>query len=288
MPEVKVKTAGAVVQGLMAEASTTGTGLKPAIFVHGPEKVGKTSWATNASRPVFICSPIDNGLLTLLDNGQVKPTAHMPKCVTWDNARAADEKKSPSTLGTLRRIRDEPHDWQTVVLDTINGHEALCYDHVCREKFGGNYGDGNDEGFLAYGRGESISTGFWRPIHTILDEIREQRGMAVIALCHTAVRNQKNPSGSDYQRYKPAMLDKQWGVTHRWADLIMFMDVVTVVEKDGLRTKGKGGSQRIARCQPSAAYDAGNRFGVKDFSLGGSAEEGYKNFIEAMKKARSK
>ena len=272
MVQTKSKASAARIQGILSDVSTKGRGLRPAMVIHGAEKVGKTSFAAMAKNPVFLMSHGEIGLETLIDHGQLGDVPHLPEIKTW-----------PRLLESCEALRDEDHKFDTAVLDTANGMEDLLYDFVCETEYNGDRGP---RGFLSYMQGYQTATPHWQGMLRILDELREKRNMTVILLCHTQIKSFKNPAGQDYDRYQPQMHARQWGATHKWADVIMFMDTVTVIDEDGNRPKAVGGTQRIARCERSAAWDAGNRYGLKEFSLGNSAAEGWKNFMAAMKKAR--
>ena len=274
MPEAKVKAAGAAIKSLLTDVRMTGRGLKPAMVIYGPEKSGKTSLAAWSKNPIFAMSSNETGLETLIDYGQLGETANMPAFQSWEEF-----------LKFLDRILVEEHNFETLVLDTLNGFEKMAEAFVTTTEFGG---DTSKRGFLHYMVGYKATTPHWSAMLNLLDQIREEKGMTIIGLCHQQVHSFKNPTGQDYDRYQPQMHERQWGATHQWADLIMFLDTVTVVDEEGSRPKAKGGPQRIARCQKSATWDAGNRYGIKEFSLGNSAEEGWKNFIAAMQKARKK
>ena len=274
MPAAKVKAAGARVKALLTDVATTGRGLKPAMVIHGPEKSGKTSLAAWAKKGLFLMSHGETGLETLIDHGQLGETPHMPEIKTWKRL-----------LECLDALLAEGHSYETVVLDTLNGFEDMLYDFICETEYNGDRGP---RGFLSYMQGYQSATPHWQGMLRTLDQLREEKNMTVIGLCHTQIKAFKNPAGQDYDRYQPQMHARQWGATHKWADIIMFLDTVTVIDEDGNRPKAKGGTQRVARCERAAAWDAGNRYGIKEFSLGNSAEEGWKNFIEAMKKARKK
>lgn len=46
--------------------------------------------------------------------------------------------------------------------------------------------------------------------------------MTIFALCHTKVKPFKNPLGPHYDRFQPDMHEKTWGLSHKWADAVLF------------------------------------------------------------------
>ncbi len=247
-------------EGLLSQVIETGRNLRPFMVFHGPEKVGKTSLAAQAKNPFFLMSHGEVGLETLIDHGQLAPVPHLPEIKTWVDFREA-----------IKALTESDHGFETLVLDTMNGFEAMLYEHVCRKDYGGNW---SNKGFMNFMQGYRTSTPVWKEMLRDLDTLREKRGMSVIALCHTHIKGFKNPSGPDYDQYVPQMHADQWGALHKCADLIGFINTIVVVDEDGTRAKGKGGTERWMYCQNSATAVAGNRFGMTQFPLGKDAPTG--------------
>ena len=256
---------------------TTVAKRKPArVFLYAQEKWGKSSWAAHAPGAIFAMTQGEDGLLTLMNAGRVPPTPHFPEEMSsWD-------KLIQATTALLQ----EEHGHKVFVVDTANGAARLCAEHVTQEHFGGSAIN-----FDAYGKGYEICIGYWNSWLKHLDRLREDRGMSIILLAHTEVKSFKNPTGADYDRYQPDMPKKLWGVTHKWGDVILFgsfkvHEQVTGQGKDK-KVKGQGGSQRVLYAGESAAYLAGNRYGLPaEIGCGASAADAWKNFRNEMAKAR--
>lgn len=263
------------VQALLQDVRTEGSGNKPCLVIIGEAGRGKSSFAAQARDAIVLQTKGETGLETLIDHGQVNPTAHSPEIMNWE-----------MYLAWLDEILNGKHDYKNLVIDTINGAQDLCHQWVCDTEYGGDWGE---RGFTSYMRGYAVATPHWeRMLHT-LNEIRSKRGMGIILCCHAKIATFKNPTGTDYDRYTADMHARQWAVTHKFADIILFFDTVTVVtEGTGTKGKAQGGTQRIARCEHSATWDAKNRHGFPpEFSLGSSAAEGFSNFMKLFKKKRS-
>jgi hypothetical protein len=169
-----------------------------------------------------------------------------------------------------------------LVIDTINGLAKMCVTHVINQKFEGSF-----EKYQAYGKGAETAALEWASLLAVLDTLREQKRIGIIALCHTKVKTYKNPTGPDYDRYMPNVDDKIWDLTARWADAILFCNFETYVSKDGSRAKGVTGRDRIIYTERDAAYDAGNRYGLPPQILcGNDGAEAWKNFAKALREAR--
>lgn len=245
-------------------------------MLHGVEGIGKTSFAASAPKPIVLMAKGETGLETLIDSGQANETAHLPEIQTWSEFRDA-----------LESIRTEPHDYKTLVLDTLNGFERLCHEHVCATLFNNDWGP---QGFASYAKGYDGSMPDLRMMLSTLDAIRSERKMSILALCHTKVETFKNPEGADYDRYQPELHKFSWGLIRKWADIILFANFYTLVtnevapKKGSPKGKGSGGTERLMFAERTAAYDAKNRHGLPaELSMGSSGTEAWGNFISAMK-----
>jgi hypothetical protein len=262
----------AVAEGV--RITKAGSGLPSRVIVHGVEGVGKSSFACQAPKPIFLMTRGETGLLSLIDNGQVPETDHFDEAKTWN-----DLKLQVNYL----IVNETEH--KTLVLDTLNGAERLCFEHVTSTKFGGRW-----ENFSAYGRGPESALEEWIAFLTTLDRLRERRRMAVIALAHTKIKTFKNPEGDDFDRYATDMHEKTWGAAAKWADAILFGNYETFSKKDKgeLRAKGVSSGTRLFYTQRTAAYDAKNRLGLPpEIPMGASAKEAWANFFEAAKRGRA-
>jgi hypothetical protein len=222
----------------------------------------------------------ETGLETLIDAGRLKETPHLPEIMSWTEM-----------LGYIDALTNEDHPFKTLVIDTLNGAERLCHEHVCTRDYKDEWGD---HGFMGYMRGYEVSLADWRGLLTALDRLREKKRMGIIALVHTKVKTFKNPEGPDYDRYAPDMHDKTWSLSHKWSDCVLFGNFevaftgVQENKKSGV-SKGKaiGGNVRMMYTERHASYDAKNRLGLPiEIEMGNSPEEGWANFVVALKFGR--
>jgi AAA domain len=257
------------------QVTSRGSGLPSRYILHGCEKTGKTSFAAYTPSPVFIQTKGETGLETLIEAGRLSEVPHFPEIQSFDGIVQAIEE-----------LIEQPHDYKTLVIDTLNGAERLCHEEVCRRDYGGDMGE---RGFTGYMRGYEVSLVDWRNLLTMLDTLREKRRMAILCLCHTKVKPFRNPEGADYDRYAPDMHDKTWGLSHKWSDAVLFLNYETFVDEKDPKKRGKATSTqaRILYTERHAAYDAGNRFGLpNEIDMGNSGQEAWNNFIAALKTAK--
>lgn len=244
------------------------------IILHALEKWGKTSFAAQAPKPVFLMTKGEDGLATLINEGLLPETAHFTDPAdNWNSLRAS-----------LQSLLVTEHSFRTLVLDTLNGAQALCFQHIMENQTNNNWKD-----FQRWDHGPSLAAHAWVDLLAQLDSIRTQKNMSILLLCHTAVQTFKNPEGADYDRYQPDLNRKHiWPLSHKWADIILFGHFETYTNAktaDTPKAKATGGQGRIILTERHAAYDAGNRHGLPP-EIDASPDPGgaWANFAAALRK----
>jgi hypothetical protein len=260
----------------LADVTTAGSGLPSRGVIYGPEGTGKTTLGAMFPKPIFLMTRGETGLETLIDAGRVPETPHFPELLSYSDV-----------LGAIRTLTDGSHEYKTLVVDTINGAERLCHEHVCQRDFGGRWGR---DGFASFNSGYDVAQADWRELLTALDRLREVRCMGIIALGHARIAPFKNPEGADYDRFTPDLHAKTWGLTHKWTDYVLFLNLDTYVDAGrSQRAKGKGGTRRVLHTERTAAFDAKNRHGLPErIDCGDNAAEAWANLAAAMKAGKVK
>lgn len=249
------------------------------MYLHAPEKWGKTSWAAFAPKPVFLMTQGETGLIDLIDFGQVPETAHLPNAAEQPNGF----QEWPALLANVRAVASDPHDFETLVIDTANGAERLLAQYVLESEFHGRtYGKGS---YGDYGKGDAACVGHWTRFLQLLDEVRGKRRMHIILLAHTQIKSVKNPEGEDYDQYRPEGINKLWPLTHKWASVIASGGYLITIKDD----KATGGRDRVLRVRASAAYVAGNRYGLPEtIPCGNDPAKAYGLFAREVSAARAR
>ena len=130
----------------------------PRLMIYGSEGVGKSTFAANAPKAVFIQT--EDGLSEI-------DCARLPLVGSFEEL-----------LTQLKAIRDEEHDYQTLCLDSLDWTERLVWDRVCAD-YGVKCIEKADGG---YGKGYTHALTYWRQIIALLNEIRAKRNMAVVLI----------------------------------------------------------------------------------------------------------
>ena len=228
----------------MLESIQTGRENKPPrLMVYGQEGVGKSTLGASAPDAIFVQT--EDGL------GEID-CRKFPLAQTFGDVIAA-----------LTALRDEDHNFRTVVIDSLDWLERLIFDEVCKE-FGVRSIEKADGG---YGKGYVDALVHWRKVLAILDDLRNKRGMMVILLAHAKVERFEDPENMAYDRYAPRLHKHAASLISEWVDAVMFATKRMRVSKDGdtraiAAPIGADGGERILRTNGSPACVAKNRFGL--------------------------
>jgi hypothetical protein len=207
------------------------------ILLHGVPGVGKSSFAAEAPKPVFLCA--DNGTSDL-------DVARLPEPRAWEDV-----------LEAVRVLTEDDHPYETFVIDPLNWIEPMCWTAVCREK---GWSSIEEPGFM---KGPTAAVDFWRALVARLERLQATRRMHVILLAHTAPRNFKNPEAEDFHRYQSGIDPLAAGLFQGWCDAVLFAKHETFTEKAGKqRARGRSTGVREMYTEWNAAFDAKNRFGL--------------------------
>lgn len=211
------------------------------VLIYGTEGIGKTTFGADADAPVFVGT--EDG------TAHIAGVARFPKPETWEDM-----------LEALHELATGTHTYRTVVLDSLDWAEPLCFAYVCR-KFRATSIEAVGGG---YGKGYTAALDEWRVFLAALDTLRAKRGMEVILIAHSTLKNTKNPEGEDYERYQLAINAKAADAIKQWADVVLFARYKTFTIEQNGRTKGiDGAGARVVQTERRAAYDAKNRYGIK-------------------------
>jgi len=156
----------------------------PRMLIYGLEGIGKSTLAASAPKPIFI--PTEVGLDQI-------------ECDSFPLAHSFED-----VMSYLESLATEAHDYQTVVIDSLDWLERLIWDAVCK-RFGAKNIEKVDGG---YGKGFSHALTEWRQVIDILRYLREEKGMLVLLLAHSKIEKFTDPESTPFDRFSPR-LNKQ-------------------------------------------------------------------------------
>lgn len=228
------------------------------VLLYGVEGVGKSTFAGNAPSPIFLAA--EDGTAQL-------DVARFPEPQSWREVFEA-----------LDELIARDHPYQTVVVDTLDWLEPLCWKHVVQKANSPKITSVEDFG---YGKGYVAALDEWRLLLAKFEQVRLKRGMHVVFLAHSWIKPFKNPEDEDYDRYELKLHAKASGLLKEWSDAVLFARYETFVNTDekAKRSRGVSTGARIIHTKRTAAWDAKNRYDLPEtLPLDWSA------FVEAVKR----
>jgi hypothetical protein len=218
------------------------------IALYAPQGAGKSTFASHAPSPIFICT----------EDG----TAHI------DTARFPQPKAWGDIMDAVATLTNEKHDYNTLVLDTIDWAEPLCWQKViadCAPDRSGHRPESIEEVSGGYGKGYQAALDVWRQLIAALERLQAEKGMNVILLAHSTLKTYRNPQGEDFDRFTMRFNDKAAGLFSEWVDELLFANFETFAERDkNKRVRGVSSGARLIYTVRSAAFDAKTRRGIPD------------------------
>lgn len=181
---------------------------KVSLLVYGEAGAGKSTLGSMFSHPIFLGTEVPSHL----DNAEVFPRI----------------KSMEDFDGYSKLLRDEKHDYRTLVIDTLDGlqelyvHEAFYSAQgrkpITPNNYDGGWGKGND----------LIKRRFSLWMHDYFHPITEK--MNVIFLCHDSSRTAEDSDGTEYNLRCPNLRPKMYNL------FVDQMDAVFHVSMDKVKS----------------------------------------------------
>lgn len=261
----------------LASITKTKHASPPRMLIHGPEKVGKSTF--------FAGGPV-NGV-----NHQGAPAPIFVR--TEDGLNGIDTDAFPlaesyqEVLDALIALATDKHDYKTVVIDSADWLERLIHAKVCAddnvktiELAGGGYG-----------KGYTLALNHLREVLRALDYLNKERGMIVGVICHSIVAPFNDPINEPYDRFEMKLHQPKKSTGARdllmeWADVIGFAQRRTLISQRQVADGGKvargvnAPEANRLHLVGSPAFVAGNRYSLPDV-----IDLNWQAFAEAMSAA---
>ncbi len=214
----------------------------PRIVIYGVQGIGKSSWgAIGTPNPIIIQT--ENGYKQINVN-------KWPVCKTLAMVE-----------NYIDVLIDDKHDYRTLVLDTLDGLEALIFDEVVR-----NYEKPvKSIASIGWSEGYELAVSHWNKILAKLDELQEKKKMMIICVAHPKIKKFNPPNIEPYDRYELNLHEKGASRVYHWADAVLFLNYKTFTKKIEVKkgeeiTQGIGEGERTIYTEERPAYLAKNRY----------------------------
>lgn len=223
------------------------------VVVYGPEGIGKSTFASNFPKPLFIDT-----------EGSTN---------SMDVSRFEKPQKWEDIIEAVQEVINDPTCCKTLVIDTADWAEMFCIAWVCKK--------GNVSGIEDFGYGKGY-TYVQEEFKKLLDKLEKviSAGINVVFTAHAKMRKFEQPDEMGaYDRWEMKLSKQVAPMLKEWADMVLFANYKTfVVEDDKTKSKKAQGGKRIMYTTHHVCWDAKNRAGLADSMPFDYA--GIKNVIE--------
>lgn len=261
----------------ITQTGTTSTGIR--VVIAGVEKVGKTTLACSAPRPLHV--QLERGFPM-----KPGPVSFQEVMLLLDEIISSCQKGSFA--------------YKTVVFDSATKLEEFIHDEVISQSTKPMWAKGNKSGITmataheGYGKAYDIANQKFAEFLAKCDLLAMYGGINIILTCHAFAGTVKDPAFGEYHQWDLLLHspkdDKKYGkreMATQWADLIGFLHEPLFINKskDSDLTMGIAANKgRILGVERIPGYVAGNRFGLQgEITIG--KEKGWNYLAEAIYKS---
>lgn len=206
------------------------------VLVYGNAGIGKSTLASQAPAPIFLCA--EEGVAHL-------DVQRFPAPESWQDA-----------LDAIDQLTTEEHGFKTLVIDTLDWLEPLCWAHVCKQ------GGKPDIEAFGYGKGYVAAVDAWRVLLGRLERLQSKRGMHLILLGHAVARDHKDPDLDSWKRWSPKLHSAAADLVCEWCEAVLYGTHLAFAKKDGLKVRGVSTGERVLYTEWTPGHVAKNRWGL--------------------------
>lgn len=212
-------------------------------LMYGTAGIGKTLWASQSVRPLFLACEAGTGDL--------------------DVDRTPLITEFAALQGWISDLITQPHDYVNIVIDSIDWAEKLLWKWTAQRN-----GKESIEDFK-YGKGFFLAMDDWEYVLKGLDILMSKCNVGVILLAHAEVTKFQDPTSESYNRYEPALHNLAKARLQEWCDEVFFATtrIATTKSDEGFnrtRTRAIDLGERVFHTRESATHLAKRRIQMPD------------------------
>ena len=209
------------------------------LMIYGQRGVGKTTFASQAPNAIFIAT----------EDG----TAHL------NVARFPIPKVWEELVQCLSVLAKEKHDYQTVVIDSLDWVEQLAQQQIAKESNSKRVAD------IPFGQGYKQAAELMFLFLKYLNVLYNQ-GLHIILIAHSDIKSFNNPAGHSYDMYQTKINAQAVAPFKEWCDVLGFayFETHTTQIREGTQHKiiGESYGKRTLITEQQAFCEAKNRYNL--------------------------
>ena len=216
------------------------------VTICGDSGMGKTSLAATFPKPIFIRA--EDGMQAIPDGQRPDafPLIHDAKSL-WEQITA---------------IIHEPHDYKTLVIDSVTALERLFLADVLAQD---PKAKSINQALGGYGAGTAAVAAMHQRVRKGAGLANEKRGMHVVFVAHADVETMKLPDADDYMRYSLRLPAKSLPPYVDDVDVVGFVRLEMFTKGDeGERKRAISTGDRELITYASASCVSKNRYGITE------------------------
>lgn len=213
------------------------------MLIHGPEKVGKTT---------FICSAPD--VVALDIEGRM---GHMD-VPAWSIDSWED------SVDALETLLHDDHSFQNVAIDSASYLERYLKDHICRKN---RWTAEEASDFARWNRLAKES--YWPQFFVMLERLDREKNMGVLMSAHTVEKELRAINGDPYHRFIPDLCGKSPEIFKHWCHFIGFASTNDMIIRQKVEgrtvVRTRTADESILYCRHTPRYDAGSSYSLPSY-----------------------
>lgn len=224
----------------------------PRILVYGVQGIGKTTMLSQAPSPVMIQTEDGEGMI--------------------DIPRFPLAKSYEDVMEALWVLLTTDHPYLTVGIDSLDWFEPLVWEQVIKDNPVANKSGKIVTAIESYDfqKGYKMAMDYWRDYVDLINRLRNEKGMMVIQIAHSAIQTFDGPETGSYDRYNIKLHTNKKGegasaYLQQHSDCVFFINYKVGITQDkagfnNTKNRAVGSGSRSIFTQERPAYSAKNRY----------------------------
>lgn len=212
-------------------------------LIYGVHGIGKSTFGMMAPKPIFI--PTEDGIRDL-------EVDSFPLAETYDDL-----------MTNCHTLLVEDHNYETVVVDSLDWLEKLIHKEVCRANNKKSIED------IGFGKGYVMANQYWEAFLDLCNKLNSKKKMGVVLIAHSKIERFNSPEVDPYDRFTPDLHKQVCNMIQEWSDEVLFANYKTFTKAVDVGfnkevVRGVGTGERVLYTTERPSHQAKNRLSLPD------------------------